>query len=144
VAPPRAVAPNRVDPDIVAGRVLLGLRVPTIVASPWSRGWWFFPRVHHGTFDHTSILKLIEWRWGLRPLTARDALGDVMNLACVLDFDHPHPAVPLLPRPAPPAPEPCPPSAAMWRESGAGARENNWQALLDSGLAAGWPIELNR
>jgi len=21
-------------------------------------------------FDHTSILKLIEWRWDLRPLTA--------------------------------------------------------------------------
>ena len=39
VAPPRAVAPNRVDPDIVAGRALLGFRVPTIVASPWSRGW---------------------------------------------------------------------------------------------------------
>ena len=24
-------------------------------------------------YDHTSVLKFIEWRWGLAPLTARDA-----------------------------------------------------------------------
>jgi phospholipase C len=138
VAPPRAVAPNRVDPDIVGGRVLLGLRVPTIVASPWSRGWWFFPRVHHGTFDHTSILKLIEWRWGLPALTARDALADVLNLACVLNFDQPRAAVPALPSPAAPPPMPCVASTAS---IGAGrARDNSWQALLESGLLTSWPI----
>jgi phospholipase C len=142
VAPPRAFAPNRVDPDIVGGRTLLGLRIPTIVASPWSRGWTFFPRVHHRTFDHTSILKLIEWRWGLPPLTARDAFPDVLNLAWVLDFDRPRAGVPLLPLPAAPAPGRCPAAATAAFSSPAGAaHENNWQALLDSELVAGWPIE---
>jgi phospholipase C len=141
VAPPRAVAPNRVDPDLVGGRALLGFRVPTIVASPWSRGWWWFPRVHHGTFDHTSILKLIEWRWGLAPLTARDALADVLNLAAVLDLERPRSAVPWLPRPAAPAPIDCAADMAAASARPAGApHDNNWQALLDSGLLASWPL----
>ena len=33
------------------------------------------------------MLKLIEWRWGLRPLTCRDESAN--NLAEVLDFAHP-------------------------------------------------------
>jgi phospholipase C len=28
--------------------------------------------ITHAQYDHASILKLIEWRWGLEPLTARD------------------------------------------------------------------------
>ena len=28
---------------------------------------------HDGPYEHTSILKFIEWRWGLEPLTMRDA-----------------------------------------------------------------------
>jgi phospholipase C len=61
-------------------------------------------------FDNTSILKLIEWRWNLKPLTARDASGDVGNLAFALDLAHPDPTVPPLPNPSPPLPVPCPPS----------------------------------
>jgi phospholipase C len=40
-------------------------------------------------FDHTSVLKLIEWRWNLRPLTARDASAEIGNLASALDFASP-------------------------------------------------------
>lgn len=54
-------------------------------------------------FDHTSVLKLIEWRWGLAPLTARDASSDINNLAYALDFNHPQTAVPPLPDPQPPS-----------------------------------------
>jgi phospholipase C len=145
VPPPRADAPNSVDPDLVGGKSQLGFRVPTIVASPWSRGWALFPRVHHGTFDHTSILKLIEWRWGLPPLTARDATADVLNLALVLDFDNPRTPVPWLPRPADPAPTAC---AATFAASAAAAPAgatagNSWQALMDSGLLASWPVYLS-
>jgi phospholipase C len=50
-------------------------------------------------FDHTSVLKLIEWRWGLPPLTPRDASTDVQNLAYALDFGNPQTAVPALPKP---------------------------------------------
>ena len=73
------------DKDVVDGRVLLGFRVPCIVASPLSRGADpGRPRVDHRLYDHTSILKLIEWRWGLAPLSARDAEAE--NLASAIDF----------------------------------------------------------
>jgi len=87
VAPPRVVAPNSTDPDVDAdGNVLLGFRVPAFIASPFSVGNPDDPLVSHLQFDHTSVLKLIEWRWGLSPLTARDASDDVGNLACALNF----------------------------------------------------------
>jgi phospholipase C len=59
---------------------LRGFRVPCILVSP------FAPRglVTDTVFDHTSVLRLIEWRWGLEPLTVRDATAN--NLADVLDF----------------------------------------------------------
>jgi len=81
VAPPRATAANQVDPDIVNGKTLLGLRVPTVIASPFTKGNPSSPQVNDLVFDHTSVLKLIEWRWGLAPLTPRDASNDINNLA---------------------------------------------------------------
>jgi phospholipase C len=59
----------------------LGFRVPTLVVSPFARRQFVARRA----FDHTSVLKLIEWRWGLAPLTVRDAAAN--NLAAILDFD---------------------------------------------------------
>jgi phospholipase C len=46
----------------------LGSRVPAIVVSPYARRGY----VAHESYEHTSILKLIEWRFGLEPLTERD------------------------------------------------------------------------
>jgi phospholipase C len=137
VPPPRAAAPNLVDPDLVAGRTRLGFRVPTVVASPWTRAAGTGPRVNSGVSDHTSILKLIEWRWGLPPLTARDGSNDVQNLAAVFDWDGP-PAtdVPALPQPAAvPALEAAPTATAT-----RSPRSTEWRGLLDSGLLAGWPL----
>ena len=99
VAPPRAAAANGVDADIVNGKTLLGMRLPVVVASPWSAGSPNNPTVNSLVFDHTSVLKLIEWRWGLPPLTPRDASTDVNNLAYALDFNNPQTAVPALPKP---------------------------------------------
>ncbi|HEU5180964.1 MAG TPA: alkaline phosphatase family protein [Candidatus Polarisedimenticolia bacterium] len=99
VKPPRAAAPNDVDQDVVNGKALLGLRVPTIIASPFTKGDPSNPRVVSAVFDHTSILKLIEWRWGLTPLTARDASSDVGNLLDALDGEHYDTTVPELPKP---------------------------------------------
>jgi len=72
---------------------LRGFRVPTLVISPWS------PRatVSHGLYDHTSILKMIEWRWSLRALSVRDANAN--NLAEVLDFSRPNLSAPAFPVP---------------------------------------------
>ena len=67
----------------------LGFRVPAIAMGP------FAPRKVEsaGPFEHTSILKMIEWRWGLKPMTARDA--NARNLAEALDFTTRRPAVDL-------------------------------------------------
>jgi phospholipase C len=107
VAPPRAAAPNLVDPDIVDGKALLGFRVPVVVASPFTRGDPASPEVNSEVYDNTSILKLIEWRWNLKPLTARDASADVGNLAFALDLEHPDPVAPSLPLPDEPVVVPC-------------------------------------
>ena len=109
VPPPRAAAPNNsnIDPDVVGGKTLLGMRIPVVVASPFTRGDPANPRVLHEVFDNTSILKLIEWRWNLKPLTARDASADVGNLAFALDLARPDPLVPELPSPQVPLVLPC-------------------------------------
>jgi phospholipase C len=103
VAPPRATAANNVDTDIVNGKTLLGLRLPVVVASPWTAGTATSPRISSLVYDHTSVLKLIEWRWSLAPLTPRDGSSDINNLAYALNFSQPVTAVPSLPSPTAPA-----------------------------------------
>jgi phospholipase C len=56
----------------VADRWGPGTRVPAIIVSPWARRQY----VDHTAYDTTSILKLIEARWGLQPLGSRDAGAD--------------------------------------------------------------------
>ena len=46
-----------------------GTRVPAIVISPFARK----GRVDHDLYETTSILRMIENRWGLNPLGTRDA-----------------------------------------------------------------------
>ena len=67
-------------PDVDPALALRGFRVPCIIVSPFSAP----GAVDHGVYDHTSVLKMIEWRWGLPPLSARAAAAN--NLAEALDF----------------------------------------------------------
>jgi phospholipase C len=55
-----------------------GTRVPAIVLSPLARS-----GVDHTTYDTTSILTLIEHRFGLAPLSTRDAKGNDLSAAFV-------------------------------------------------------------
>ncbi len=52
-----------------------GTRVPTLVISPFARK----GHVDHRTYDTTSILALIEKRFGLEPLGTRDAAADPLS-----------------------------------------------------------------
>ena len=73
----------------------LGFRVPAVVVSPYARPGY----VSTQTYDHTAILALIERKWNLPPLTARDAAA--ADLLEMLDLDAP-PAFarpPVLPAP---------------------------------------------
>jgi phospholipase C len=66
-------------PDVDPALKLRGFRVPCMIVSPFAA-----PAIAQGVYDHTSILKMIEWRWGLPPLSVRDAAAN--NLAEALDF----------------------------------------------------------
>jgi phospholipase C len=80
----------------------LGFRVPCLLIAPWARR----GHVAHTPFDHTSVLRLVAWRWGLEPLTIRDETA--RNLAEALDFAHPDLAAPLADVPTGPFGAPCP------------------------------------
>lgn len=146
VPPPRAAAANLVDGDIVNGKTLLGFRIPVCVASPFSRNRHFdngHTRVSRSVFDHTSVLKFIEWRWNLVPLTPRDASDDITNLARVFDFDRPDFSVPNLPKPIAPPPQPCgQPGPVSPQVAGPSSESegNIWAGLRDSGLLDAWTL----
>jgi phospholipase C len=61
----------------------LGFRVPAVLVSPYARRDF----VTSTTFDHTSILKLVEQKWNLPALTRRDAAAESPLEA--LDLDGP-------------------------------------------------------
>jgi len=67
----------------------LGPRVPTIVISPYARRGY----VDHTPYEFSSILRFVEDRFGLDPLTARDR--QATGMAPSFDFNQP-PAAPLL------------------------------------------------
>ena len=141
VAPPRAVAPNNIDPDIVNGRVLLGFRIPPAVVSPFTRGNPESPRVLHDLFDHTSVLKLLEWRWKLPPLTARDASKQITNLNAAFDFGNPQATVPQLATPLPYVPLACPTGATQTFGDAFGDEEAFAMSTLQQlAVSYGWPI----
>ena len=72
----------------------LGLRVPMIVVSPWSRGGWVCSQV----FDHTSVIRFLEARFGVKEpnISAwrRTVCGD---LTAAFDFAHPNTAAATFP-----------------------------------------------
>ena len=78
----------------VAGPIGLGVRVPMLVVSPFSRG----GHVASEVFDHTSQLRFLEERFGVTApnLSAwrRKTVGD---LTSTLQMGHPVTAVPMLP-----------------------------------------------
>lgn len=81
---------------------LRGFRTPAMIISPFSRP----GTVVHGLYDHTSVLKMIEWRWNMRPLTVRDATAN--NLAEALDLANPNYDAPQFPVPGGFFGGPCP------------------------------------
>jgi phospholipase C len=105
---------------------LRGFRIPVMLASPMARR----GEIAHTVFDHTSILKLIEWRWSLDPLTDRDAQAN--NLATVLNFKSqdlsaPQYSVPDI------SSSPCSIAAPQ-------VEEDLWGSLLQVARANGWQV----
>ena len=94
---------NEIFPGDAAGHVAapygLGVRVPMIVISPWTKGGY----VDSEVFDHTSLIRFVEKRFG----TAKNDLTETNitpwrravtgDLTSALDFRHPDHAVVKLP-----------------------------------------------
>jgi len=100
----------------------LGFRVPTLVVSPFARRQFVARRA----FDHTSVLKLIEWRWGLASLTVRDATAD--NLAAILDFNQVNAGAPAFSVPPGPFGGACVSGLAPVAPT-ATSEQNEWSAV---------------
>jgi phospholipase C len=67
----------------------LGIRVPLIVVSPYAKPSF----IAHAQFEYSSILKFVENRYGLPPLTQRDTVAN--DLTSVFDFTQ-NPLAPLV------------------------------------------------
>jgi len=123
VAPPTAAIPPS---DQAAGNKdgRVGFRVPCLVVSPFARRGFIGGR----TYDHTSILRMIEQRWSLAPLSVRDRAAN--SLAEVLNFSSPNLHAPQYNVPSGPFGAPC----------GTPSPGENWSALLTQARLAGWPV----
>jgi phospholipase C len=97
VPPHKAVSPDGIKPkDLLSGDICnkgqtgptcdftyTGYRVPLLVVSPYTKKHY----VSHTVADNTAILKMIETRFQLPPLTKRDAAQ--MDMTEFFDFAHP-------------------------------------------------------
>jgi phospholipase C len=79
------IPPPAADERAAQGFDQRGFRTPAVVISPRARkGAVSSQLVDGAVYDATSILKFIEWRFDLPPLTMRDA--DARNIGELLDF----------------------------------------------------------
>jgi phospholipase C len=65
----------------------LGPRTPALIISPWARAGASADggSVDHTVYEFSSVLRFVEDRFGLAPMTQRDATADPLTGA--LDFD---------------------------------------------------------
>jgi phospholipase C len=77
-----------------AGPYGLGVRVPMVVISPWSKGGW----VNSQVFDHTSLIRFVERRFGVSEPNItpwrRAVTGDMIS---AFDFRNPNAQIVKLP-----------------------------------------------
>jgi len=83
VVPPRLADARAVELHTANDYSQLGFRTPACVISPFAAP-ALAPQAPGVFYEHTSILKLIESRWDMAPLTQRDAA--TRNIGEVLDF----------------------------------------------------------
>src|SRR5207248_2505896 len=109
---------------------LRGFRVPAMMIAPWARS----HQPSSEIYDHTSILKMIEWRWNLPSLTPRDMSAN--NIAEALDFSKTKHNAPKYSVPPGPFGAACV-AAAL---SLPGSTPGEWELLQTAARAAGWPV----
>ena len=139
--------PNGTPTNGVVGPYGLGVRVPLLVVSPWSRGGW----VCSETFDHTSLIRFIEARFGVgEPQITpwrRAVCGD---LTSAFDFASASDHVPSLPSVAaykpsqgttPPSYHPVPPAVGSVPTQEHGVRPSR---RLGYGIHVGFEVGIEQ
>jgi phospholipase C len=115
-------------PDVSPATALRGFRVPALIISPRARRGY----VDHTVYDHTSVLRAIEWRWGLPALTPRDAAAN--NIVNALNFT----AAPRLDVPTFTVPQVvvagCPGEVLPANEA------SEWADLRELAISLGWSL----
>jgi len=102
ITAPAVPDPTQVGNPAVLGPIGLGFRVPMLVISPFSRGGF----VSSDLFDHTSILRFLEARFGAEvPNLSAWRRATVGDLTSSFNFAVPDYSVPNLPSTAPGIPE---------------------------------------
>lgn len=109
------------------------------------------PRISSYAYDHTSVLRFVEWNWKLHAITPRDASipfagaskRHLTNLRYALDFSHPRTKVPDLKEVAPFVVTGCdlpvgPKGGVSVGSSQAEPTRTEWDELKSSGLLNGW------
>ena len=125
---PPPLAPQPPGDQAVGLGARRGFRVPAVLVSPFAkRG-----AVSSKIFDHASVLKLIESRWNLEPLTVRDA--QATNLGDALDFSKARLQAPRI------VPNAIVPIGCSASGAGASTRSDTWSGLLEAARLQGWPV----
>jgi phospholipase C len=132
VAPPK-VPDIRESNDINTDYGQMGLRIPAVAVSPYARRGY----VNHDIYGFESILKMIEYRFGLSALTRRDAYA--RNIARSFDWtSKPKYDLPSLPDPPNVVSAQCSnrPPSALYKEGQENAQRpkpHDMSTLLTSG-----------
>lgn len=92
---PPPTPPTGTADEFVRGLPIgLGVRVPMIIVSPWTRGGFVCSQV----FDHTSIIRFLEtWTGVQEPNISTWRRAVCGDLTSALDFNHPDLSYPILP-----------------------------------------------
>jgi phospholipase C len=134
------VTPLPSDASGVAGPIGLGFRVPLLVVSPFSRGGF----VCNHTFDHTSLLRFLERRFGAEVpnLTAwrRSVTGD---LTSAFNFASVNSTVPSLPQPSLTDPRVTTSSCVLGAPLDLIASGNATLQALEATLVPPYPVKVN-
>jgi phospholipase C len=125
-------------PDVQPAFQRRGFRVPALLISP-------FAKRHHVSsqvFDHTSVLRLIEWRWNLSPLSVRDATANNLALALRLGKKpnpdaEPYVVPPFVSAGCTPPPPAAPAAAAP---TTAASRADEWSGLAELARTHGYAV----
>jgi phospholipase C len=127
VTPPTAVPPDHHQEEFTFDQ--LGVRVPALLVSPYAG-----QRCIKTQFDHTSLLRYLVDKWGLRSLGARVAASSTNSIGSALTITarSSTPTQLPVPGPTPGVAQPVPLTALSSNQSALFALSHSLESMTDS------------